>query len=100
MSNPRETEQSEMWRTADGQVLRVADMESTHLLNAMAMLRRKAADLFVRDKELFDTPPACSLMDGMKPSDLLPPIYKAMARELKARNQKIEIRPQGRKLQL
>jgi len=84
--------QSEMWKTADRRVLHVSEMESTHLLNAMAMLRRKAAALYSQDPDYYS-------LIGAKATDLLPPIYKAMVLEMQRRN-KPKPRPPGRILEL
>lgn len=81
-----------LWKTRDGQTLKVSEMEDTHLLNSIVMIRRKVTKLYVTDCKVYAG-------IGVKATDLLPRIYWAMIDELKNRKCQIpEI--EGRILEL
>jgi len=85
-------DENKVWKTKDGQLLSISEMESTHLLNAMNMMRRNAEAAYAAD-------PLMLTEAGIESEHLLPPVYKDMARELAVRN--MEPPPQRiRKLEL
>ncbi len=68
------------WTTRDGQIMTLDEMETSHLKNAMAMMRRNASKRFMSNAA------QCKAL-GIKASDLLPEMYHRMEQELEAREE-------------
>jgi hypothetical protein len=68
-----------LWKTREGEVLKLSEMEDTHIINSMAMIRRKVSKIYMMDTKAFKNA-------GVKASDLLPKIFWSMVEELRRRN--------------
>lgn len=94
------------WKTKEGKVLRVSEMETSHIRNCMRMLERKCASVCEKpwaslvsalliptprmNGELAQEAAEEWWLDAVSkgpPVEILFPVYKTMAEELKARNE-------------
>jgi len=94
--------QTKLWKTKDGNILRICDMEDSHLLNAIRLLQRRAEARRIRNSVFYATctgPTAegammafdqeCDQAWSATLEDYLPSIYDNLTDE--AERRKLEI---------